>query len=164
MTDIALAIVEDGEDLAFDFAMNGPDLATDQGLETAVIVSLFSDRLAAPDDTIPDGSGDRRGWWGDLPLGDPGDAAQPDLIGSRLWLLDRGKATAQTAAQARFYCAEGLQWLVDDGVAQSVTVSTSWLGVDRLAIAIVIARLGPGGTAVNRQFDYVWTPTLAGQG
>ena len=164
MSDQATVIIAGVPAQTFDWSLVGPDLSTDQGLETAVIISLFTDRLAQPDDQIPDGSNDRRGWWGDLPLGDEGDTAQPDYIGSRLWLLERGKATVQTAALAQGYCVEALQWMLDDGVAQSVTCTTKWLGIDRLGIALLIARLGPNGTIVNHQFDYVWTPTLSANG
>lgn len=46
-------------------ALNGSDLLTDNSIETAVIISLFTDRRAQPSDLIPDGSTDRRGWWAD---------------------------------------------------------------------------------------------------
>ena len=50
-----------GGDLAI---ISGDVLLTD-GLETAVILSLFLDARARDDDPLPDGGTDRRGWWDD---------------------------------------------------------------------------------------------------
>lgn len=165
MSDFATVAVADGDAQGFDWILDGPDLETDDGLRTAVIVSLMTDRLAAADDVLPDGSGDRRGWWGDLAVdGSASDTAQPDLIGSRLWLLSRAKATVETAATARGYVLEALAWMIADGIAQSVQCTTSWTALGFLAISVTISRLGPNGTPVGNQFDFVWNPTLAGQG
>lgn len=43
-------------------------------------------------------------------------------FGSRLYLLKRAKNTEQTAALAREYCKEALQWLLDTGKATAVQV------------------------------------------
>ncbi len=61
--------------------LNGADLLTDNSLLTAVIISLFTDRRALDSDEIPDGTRDRRGWWGD--------SFRERPVGSRLWLLSR---------------------------------------------------------------------------
>ena len=54
-----------------DLALDGLGLASDGGLGTAVLLSLFTDRQAALDDVLPAGATDRRGWWGDVvPLAD----------------------------------------------------------------------------------------------
>lgn len=45
-------------------------------------------------------------------------------FGSRLHLLQRAKATAHTAADAKDYCIEALKWLLDAGRADSLTVET----------------------------------------
>jgi phage gp46-like protein len=45
----------------------------------------------------------------------------PDF-GSRLYLLKRAKNTERTAALAREYCREALQWLLDTGKATAVQV------------------------------------------
>lgn len=162
MSDFATVIISSGAQQSFDWCLDGVDLETDEGLESAVIISLGTNRLAAADDVIPDGSQDRRGWWADLPV-DAGtqDSAQPDYIGSRLWLLSRAKATAQTAEAAKNYVLEALAWMISDGVAQSIICTTNWNALGFLAIAVIISWLGPNGTPVNSQFDFVWNPTLA---
>jgi len=178
MTDIASVIIAGDPTLATwaDWAMSGPDLQSDSGLETAVIISLLTDRQAEGDDLIPDATrpatsgtiANRRGWWGDSMPEQTTDAAKPDRIGSRLWLLERAQATQQTATLAKKYIEEALQWLIDDGVAQVVSVATKWksqdVGTGNLAIGIVIARTGPNGVPVNHQYDFVWYTTLGAYG
>lgn len=130
MTDLALRLIDNGPTRppAIDLALGGYDLATEDGLRTAVIVSLFTDRRAEADDEIPDGGDDRRGWWA-------------DSIGSRLWLLARAKETPDTLARARAYAIEALQWLIDDGVATAVDVTAEWVrhGVLALRVAVTLA-------------------------
>jgi phage gp46-like protein len=93
------------------------DLATDEGLRTAVILSVFTDRTADPNDVLPDGSPDRRGWWAD---GVPVTAG--DQWGSRLWLLERSTLSERNRARAEEYIKESLAWLVVDKVASAVAV------------------------------------------
>jgi phage gp46-like protein len=159
-----IALVFNPASLSFDYALSGGDLAIDNGLDTAVALSLFTDRLAAADDEIPDGSGDRRGWWGDLPPdGTTPEAQATDLIGSRFWLLSRAKRTQDTLNRAQGYGLEALQWLLDDGVAQTVIFAPQYQGdpsVGLMAVSGVIARLGANGGTIDHRFDLLWSSTL----
>jgi len=109
------------------------DLATDDTLQSKVIISLFTDRYADDDDPLPYASSDRRGFWGD---------AWPDIdgdkIGSKLWLLWREKQTNQTLERARGYAVEALQNLIDDGYAVAVDVLAVWYARGVLALGIQI--------------------------
>jgi len=144
-----IALIPQNGDFSADIALLGADLQTDEGLRTACIISLFSDARAAPDDELPQESADRRGWWGDAYADVPG-----DVTGSKLWLLARSKQTQATLNAAQNYAQTCLQWLIDDGVASSVTVAPSipepmWLG-----LSIGIQR--PSGPDRSR-FDFVWS-------
>lgn len=121
----------DGQQLLMDLALDGLLLADDDGLVTAVIISLFTDRQANADDVLPDGTS-RRGWWGDV-LGRAG-----DKIGSRLWLNESAKQLGAVLVKDREYAQEALKWLVDDGVASAVDVvaSSPRSGVRALDISI----------------------------
>lgn len=134
MTDLALSLIDNGpaQPPTIDLALAGYDLATEDGLRTAVIISLFTDRRVEADDEIPDGSDDRRGWWAD------------PTLGSRLWLLARAKETPDTLARARTYAAESLQWLIDDGMATAIDVLAEWprRGMLALRVTITIADRG----------------------
>ncbi len=61
MTDITT--IWDEEQSIGDWQSGQGDLLSGNDLETAILISLFTDRLARADDDF-DGD-DRRGWWGD---------------------------------------------------------------------------------------------------
>lgn len=147
MTDIALLAVQG--DLSFDIGVAAGDFIADDGMYTAIVISLFTDARADPDDVLPQPGADRRGWWGDAYAPIAG-----DIIGSKLWLLSRAVASDQTLALAQEYAQAALVWLVDDGVAASVTVTASFPGpLGWIALNVVVTR--PTGPA-RRQFDFVW--------
>jgi phage gp46-like protein len=132
-----------------DWVLASGDVQTGQDLETACLVSLFTDKLATPDFVPTDGTSDLRGWWADPYLDQP--------LGSNLWQLDRAKKTRDTLGLARRYASDALQWLVDDGVAKSVTVDTQWLGAagsTMLGIRVVI--LKPDGSSTRFTFGWAW--------
>lgn len=145
--------------LTFDWAISNGDLAADDGLDTAVALSLWTDRLANADDVIPDGSADRRGWWGDAflpPLAD----GTPDHIGSRLWLLAGALQIPETAQRGQAYCQEALQWLVDDGVAASVTTPLpTFPRLYAMQIVNIISQQTASGLIVNSRYTSLWDMT-----
>ena len=136
-------------------ALVGDWLIADAGLDasddlaTAVFISLFTDARAEDDDRIPNGSQDRRGWWGD--------GTDPERrIGSRLWLLAREKTTRETRLRAIDYVRQALAWMIKDGVADRIDVTASYApGVPtRLELSVVIIR--DGATLFSRTFDPFW--------
>lgn len=132
-----------------DYALDGLGLTQDDGMETAVIISLFTDRRANADDSIPDGSNDLRGWWADS-----FNEVEHDKIGSRLWLLGREKQLPAVLVRAREYAMEALQWLVDDGVAESIEVVASNPRGGLLALTVSVFR--PLQPVSQFRFDYFW--------
>lgn len=126
--------------------MVGPLLATGSDLSTAVLISLFTDRIAAPDDVIPDGSNDPRGWWGD--------SGNTVLIGSRLWLLQRAKQTQETLQRANDYIVEALQWLIDDGVVAKFDILVEWTQASELGAQVVAYK--QDGSTVATAYTSVW--------
>jgi phage gp46-like protein len=148
---------------AADWLMDSPGLATDRDLETAVILSLFTDASARADDVIPDMTDDRRGWWANSgPVGDQ--PAPPEgAMGSRLWLLAREKATDQTRQRACQYAGEALAWLTADGVAARVDVRAAWLdapGTPPGALGMQIRILRQDGTTYDMRYAWAWDQFL----
>lgn len=140
-----IALLFDRNTVSADIALNGPDLLIDHDLETAVLISLFTNRRANVDDLV-DGD-DRQGWWADTYS-----EIQNDKIGSRLWLLMREKQTTQTRNRAYAYVVEALQWLIDDNVAQEVNVEVEWVSMGLLGIRIEIIK--PSNEVFK--FQYAW--------
>lgn len=125
------------------------DLNTDEGLTTAVLVSLFTDRRVSADEELPPGETSRRGYWGDsFP------EVQNDKIGSRLWLLNREKQLQIVIEKAREYAREAVQWLLDDRVANRVDVVVESPAFQTLLIQITIYR--PSADPVNFRYNYNW--------
>jgi len=116
MSDIAL-VATNG---AFDLELKNGDLSRDEGLETAVAISLFTDKRVN-DEELPALEKSKRGWWGDM-----FPEIDQDKIGSRLWTLERSKRTQETLRLAEDYAREALQWLIEDGVIESVAVVASF--------------------------------------
>jgi phage gp46-like protein len=152
MADIALALDDFGHG---DIALDGRDLERDNGLETAVILSLFCDRRATPEQ-VPPGvpADDLRGYWGDVRPDVEG-----DQLGSLLWLLEREKQTTGTLARAQQYVGEALQWMVEDRVASRVEVRTSYPMTGIIRIEVDIYR--PGGNLARYRYDYEWAAQAA---
>lgn len=135
-----------------DWVLDGPDLASGPDIQTAVLISIFSDREADPDDIIPDGTTDPRGWWGDQ--------GSDTKFGSKLWQLERAKKTDQTLRQAEAYAQQSLEWLIQDGVAARTTTVAAWLDTaSRGAIGLTITVFKPTGEAVTVQVERAWAGT-----
>lgn len=156
--DISLAW--DADERVFDLALAGnpPDLVGDAGLLSAVIVSLFTDARAYPDDPLPDEKvgvhSDLRGFWGDE-LHDPASQWQaPRSIGSRLWLLWREKDLDVVVARARQYASEALAWLQAEGWVKRLEVDALRVQKGYLGIDVALLPAGSSGPGVNWRFLY----------
>lgn len=147
LADIAIARGLDGN---ADLVMIDLDLASDRGIETAALLSLFLDKRCDDDDKPPSGDPrDRRGWWADEFLPDEGDG-----YGSLLWLLDRSVRTNQTALLAEQYVRDALDWMLVDRVVASIDVVIT-ITTDGIRYAVDLHR--PGRDPVAFRFDHVWT-------
>lgn len=154
MTDIALQQIGAG----FDIGLSGSDVLADDGLETAVILSLYVDRRATEDDELPDNTLSRGGFFGDAIA-----EIANDQRGSRLWLLRRETRRDVVLEKARTYCREALQWLLEDGVASSVDIATAFLdGIEpgETVLQIVITIYQPTGGPARFKFAYNWESQL----
>ena len=146
MTEIARQPDDHGRS---DIQLSNGDLVADDGLRTAVVLSLLTDRRANPGDVLPDGSDDRSGWWADMLA-----RADGDRFGSRLWLLSREKNLAEVRRRAETYAAEALEWLREDGIANTIEVEAETVATDRLGMKIRIIRTD--GQAIEERFNNLW--------
>lgn len=135
MPDLLMAFGAMGTDLV----LHDGDLGPDTGLYTAIVISLFTDRLAEHGDELPPGQTDPRGWCLDVSLPRI-EGRGADRIGSRLWLLQREKELPEVLARARHYAREALQWLVDEGHVQGLVVDATAPSRGHLRITVNVDR------------------------
>lgn len=129
-----------------DLVIENGDLKADNGFETAVLISLFTDRFVAQDD-LPDGEREVRGWWADN-VSEPSN----DLIGSPLWTLDRAKISDQLESFLEDFAKEALKWMLEDGIASTITATATRIGTDQVDLSIEITK--PDGQDVP--FQFIW--------
>lgn len=130
------------------------DLAKDQDLQTAILLSLFTNRRAEPSDKV---IGDNlQGWWGSKYVNAiAGNQQSSPRLGSRLWLLKGQKVTRDTLNFARLYANESLKWLIDDDVIESALVDASALKAGGILLDIQIVK--PDQAQLTFSYGYVWS-------
>jgi phage gp46-like protein len=126
-----------------DIEFDGLDFVVDDGLKTAVYISLLTDRRASVEE-IPQGA-DPRGTWSDHFEDVP--------LGSKLWVLARAKQNDQTLQLAEEYALEALQWLVADGVAKSIEVTASYIDLEQMGLEVIINK---PDEQINFKFAVNW--------
>jgi phage gp46-like protein len=153
----ALRLRFDTASLVFDLAVDedAQRFETDDGLETAVAISLFTDRRASDADlklaSLPLGAAANAGWPGDTYSEVPGDE-----WGSHLWLLKRAPRNDDTLERAAQYAEEALAWLIEDAVATAVEAVARWVGTTGyLELDITITRPG----SAEPRWRRVWNAT-----
>lgn len=143
--DFKLASVPGG---GVDLAVVAGDLQMDPGLATSALASLWTDARADADD-LGDLEDDPRGYWADR---------EGDRWGSRLWLLDRSKATTSSLREAEESAEASLSWMKRNGVARRVRAVATFLKPGWLHLDIRIDR------DRRPRWDSVWAGTLEDYG
>ncbi len=133
-------------DNCFQLVIENGTMKDDPGLETSVNISLFSDKRVT-DNELPAGITDKRGWWGDMFPSKDG-----DQIGSKFWTLGRAKTVITTLAQIENFALDALNWMIEDGVAASITALAAFDSRSSSITRIVITR--PDGE--ESRFDLFW--------
>lgn len=141
--DVQISVTDEGADITLN---SSGDLTNEPGLETSILISLFTDRRINAE-LLPQGQTSLRGWWGDLFSDVDG-----DRIGSRLWTLEREKQLAETLNRYLDYTREALEWLKEDGVADQVNVSGEFISMGRILLNVEIIR--PFET--DSQYSFIW--------
>jgi len=129
-------------------------LELEDTLQTAVIISLFTDRRAGRDDKLPLNQTDRRGWVGNEFMSDTFDA-RVDEWGSGLWLCYTTKTTGEVLERARFETKEALAWMVRGGIASRIEAGAEWVD-NQLAVRPAIYKPGQ----LQPVYDVLWGTSL----
>ncbi len=151
-TDIAVAQDAEGVyDLVID--SDARDFAVVQGLETALLCSLFTDRRADQGEVADPFK--RRGWIGNLTPDRPG-----DNYGSGLWLYEQRRATEDVRALLRIEAISSLEWLKEEGLVKDVDVLLSYDPAKRRVVLRALTYEMLGGVS-SKAFD-LWGATGRG--
>ncbi|MDI9407681.1 MAG: phage GP46 family protein [Candidatus Pacebacteria bacterium] len=123
-----------------DLAIINGDLAVDDGIATAIVLSLFSDRRASPAELMAFARGsivsdDPRGWPLETVAGET-----PRRFGSRIWLLTRDKQTDETRRAVIDAAAEALAWLKSERLVKAVAVDGVWRRPELLELTVTVTR------------------------
>ena len=145
MNDFYLAKNSNG---IYDISFSNGDFKKTQGLDTAIINSLNIDQRAEASEVATPQN--RRGNIIDE-LNDQNDFQ----IGSKLWLLSQKRANQETVSLAESYASECLQWMIDDGLSESIVVSGTLIN-DNIRLSITIKQ--SDGTTFNKSYD-LWSKT-----
>ncbi len=129
-----------------DLVFEENDLKAENGLETALMISLFTDRRATNDERE---IGEQRGWFGDL-LGE----TEGDQIGSKIWLLGRAKFTTETNSFLNKYATDACQWMIDDGLVKDVSVEVERYDFETLAFKCAVTK--NDGEKIPFKFSQYW--------
>lgn len=132
-------------DWGVDLSLEANDLSREQGLMTAVMISLFSDARADLEE-LPHGDTAQRGWWPD---------SEADRYGSKLWLLAREKTTSETVIKAKRWTEQALAWLVEDGICVAVDVTAGRIDTYTIGISATLRR------GFGKQWQHLWDGVTA---
>ena len=146
---IDLLLTQDNNGV-FDLSVADGDLASTDGLDTAIWESIFSDQRA-PESKVPLPQ-NRRGWLGDL-----NSPVEGRLYGSLLWLLDQRRLTQDALNEGISSLQDALQWIQDDGLAQNVTVTGELVPRSGIALTAIITTLDG---KVESHYIPLWEATV----
>lgn len=133
-----------------DRVINDTGYVDDDTLQTAVMLSLFTDARSDESDDLEDGA-DPRGVWSDSVIG----TFRP--TGSKRWLLRRSKQNNETLLKLIDYDTEALQWMIDSNLVSDIKISAKWSGLglleQRISLKTITTELeinikAPGDTTI----------------
>ena len=134
----------------FDISIDSGQIEQEDGLETAIWVSLFTDARA--DSSQVARPEYRRGWPGNLVS-----QVEGRQLGGLLWLIDQRRLTQGTLNAAIDYARGALSWMVTDGLLLSVEVSGAI--VPRYGIQLNVVLTSRSG-ATETKYVKLWEATI----
>ena len=121
----------------------------DDGLENYILLSLSTNRRADSTDVLPSNHTEKQGWWGD--------GLDDVLFGSKLWLRQKLRMSPELLNLVKQDIEEALQWMVDDDIIDSLTVTvTRDIGnANRLVFLIELNKLNEGQIGFDYYFNWI---------
>ena len=128
-----------------DIEIDGGDFVLDEGFETMILISLFSDAYVDKRNSY---NGESRGFFAEKIIG--------FNLGSKLWQLDRAKNTKNTLVLAAQYAKEALQWMVDIGIYKKVETVAIKSKVIKNRFDLYMAAYRPDDSIERYKYGVQW--------
>ena len=142
------AVLSKGASGIYDFQLDETgDIETEDFFDTSILMSLFCERRASANEMPV--SHYRRGWIGN-------ESTPSFEIGSKVWLFEQSRLTRSTLNGINSVVKEALQWMIDDGIALEISVSSELSQNNSIAIEVTISR--PNSKVDKRYFE-LWENT-----
>jgi phage gp46-like protein len=136
IVDIAHKLDSEG---VFDFVVTDDgDLATSTGLESPLVVSLFSDRRAYEDE-VPDPMR-RRGWLHANLVGQ----SEDENFGSGIWLYEQARLSSDTVLGVEMEVRQALDWMIEERLISGSEVRVTPIPGRRLLLIAITLILVDG--------------------
>lgn len=133
----------------FDIVIENGDFANEDGLDTAIWVSLFTDSRADVSQVlVPE---NRRGWMGNLVSEIP-----ERQLGGLLWLAEQRRLNQDTLNENIDHVRKSLEWMVIDGIAVEMDVIGQI--IPRTGIAANVTITSKDGVTSNHYIE-LWRLT-----
>ena len=132
----------------YDLSVFDQNFKSVDGFETAIIVSLFTDDRAPASNVATAFS--RRGWVGNILTADVGRG-----LGSILWLYEQSRITRDIINQIEVAANNCLAWMVEDGIAKSVSASVANVTAKGVSFNIEITTV----TGETKSYSILWDNT-----
>lgn len=137
------------ENGSFDIVIENGDFANEDGFDTNIWVSLFTDARANSSQVIvPE---NRRGWMGNLVSDVP-----ERQLGGYLWLAEQRRLNQDTLNETIDYIRHSLEWMVLDGIALKIDVTGQIIPRSGIAANVVITSID--GVTSNHYIE-IWRMT-----
>ena len=143
MQDLCHEMNQDG---LFVLSVKNNDLVPVEGMESAILVSLFTDQRL--DESQMDIPINRGGWFGN--------ALTPNReLGSKLWAYDNARITSGLVGNIRDCAKRSFDWMNQDNLTRKTSVSVALKGQQITIITTLTAR----GDKVGHDYAYLWRKT-----
>jgi len=170
VSDLPLDYISEEGDILFtldqydgyaDVSLADRDVERDGGLETAILITLGTDKRVGDEEPLPDDGGYKGGWFGDNISYIP-----DDKIGWKGWLLRRSKTVNEVIAKCQEYLEDGFQWMLDDGIISDFqyTVTRESINNRSTVLKMGLKFVRPGGQNIFYTFYYNWEKQLIKRG
>lgn len=145
-TDIKLVLRSDQFEEFFDIDLGDNDFEIEEGLDTADLISEFSDRQVSLEEAQ---LGYRGGWVGCEVMG-----IDPKTWGSKRWVLYNRRLDKTTLRLWEQYTIDSYKWQIDAGILKSVECEAFVEASNRLGWRTT--KTYPDDRSVQSKFSVLW--------